>query len=207
MLLEHWYRTPVRHKRLTNLRLRLRTAIEALRASAIWDDVRAAGCGNVIVPGEPLTATIDGAVIYATPDLLFRRDAATPWVLTEWKTSAGTSVLDQLSVYCVVLRARGTTGGSGAPLFAHVARLGAGDEEWIELTETDLQGAMERIRQSLAKMRALLRDRSSNEPLGADAFPPSPRASRCSWCAFRALCPEGRSVARSSSSDDHAFGK
>jgi hypothetical protein len=204
MLVERWYRTPVKQERLVGLRSRLKTSIAALQRSVIWDEIRSTKSGNVIVPGEPLTTTIDGAVIYATPDLLVRRDATTPWVLTEWKTNAWSAVRDQLSVYCVVLRARGTIGHAGAPLFAHVARLGTGEEEWIELNEIDLSAAMERMRQSLAKMRSLLRDPSVNEPREADAFPPSPRASRCTWCAFRTLCPEGRVAARAVDAHDRS---
>lgn len=197
MLIENWHCTPVSALRTVRLRSRLTTALASLRASGIWDDIRSASVGNVLVPGEPMTASIDGAIIYATPDLLIRRDSTTPWILTEWKTSASAAVRDQLSVYCVVLRARGTLTPQDLPIFAHVARLGGGEEEWIDLNETDLQAAMERIRQSLAKMRSLLRDPLRNEPLGEETFPPSPRASRCSWCAFRTLCPEGRAAARS----------
>lgn len=129
---------------------------------------------------------LDGVKVFAVPDFAYR-DGDGRVHIVDWKTGRPRGGYDdQIVGYALYLHHR-----YKLPVEAMTATLvyvNAGVEESVAVGREALDRFREKFTQSVAGMRALLKDPQRNEPLGEEHFPRVEELSVCARCPFRRPC-------------------
>jgi hypothetical protein len=176
------------------------TALAALVASPLWDELRSMDRprDNVVMVDDFYKFQVFGHRVFAAPDLVYRRGST--WTVVDWKTgrAANDGEVDQIAVYALAV-----VEGLGWPLtpncHGRIINLVRGEDERIALTARDLIDVLARIDAGTARMRAL-EATPDGEPrlLTPNDFPMTTRERDCSSCVFKAACypAVGEAIAR-----------
>jgi len=129
---------------------------------------------------------IDEQTVYVKPDLAFiHPDDGLLW-LVDWKTGRP-RIEDDLQLATYALFAQNKWGSEPSEVRGVLSYLSTGEERRVELSAPALDEAREKIRRSMAEMRALLHDPEDNVGLRED-FPQTDDKHRCQRCNFRQFC-------------------
>lgn len=185
-----WYGDGPADDRIERTRRRLEASHRRLRDHDVWPAlqagrVEAAYLSDPNVVPDP-RVTVHGVPVYGEPDLVLRRpDGAA--VVVDWKSGREREEdLWQLALHGLWLE---TTAGD-AECTGRVEYLAEGVSHEVELGPGRLEEARDRVRESVARMRALVDDEERNEPRPQEAFPLTDDRRRCRWCDFFELCEE-----------------
>lgn len=184
-----WYGEPLGEEDVAAVEDRLETSHRALRSHGVWEAARREEvevdflADPEVIPDPEIR--VDGVPVYGEPDLVVRPSGDRPPVVMDWKSGRERKGdLWQLAVHGLWLRAtRGDRSCVG-----RVEYLAEGTGHEVELGESELREAEERIRESIGEMEDLLSDAGRNEPRGREAFPLTDRTRVCRWCEFFELC-------------------
>jgi hypothetical protein len=130
---------------------------------------------------------LDGIRVFAGPDFAFREGGST--VLVDWKTGRQRDE-DHEQVKGYALFAAAKWNAAPEQVIGRLVYLGAGQEVDVNVTPDALEGFRAFFRQSVAGMKALLRDPEHNVAVEED-FPQTAEPGRCRSCAFQKLCGRG----------------
>lgn len=178
----------------------LTTALAALVASPLWDELRAIERpqDNIVVPDPFYLFEVFGHRIYAAPDLVYRR--GDQWTVVDWKTGrdGNDGEVDQIAVYGLAV-----VEGLGWPLTSgcegRIINLVRGEESRISLTARDLIDVLSRMDARTAEMRSLVTGPDGKSRLvSPEDFGMTHRERDCSNCVFKAACypAVGEAIAR-----------
>lgn len=128
----------------------------------------------------------EGTKVWVVPDLAYRR-ADEALCIVDWKTGAWSDEPDPIQLACYALY--GTDAWSAAPedvvTVEYNLREGRGHERRIDAAMLD--AVRETMRESIATMRAALRD-PENNLADEDAFERTEDLGECARCPFREAC-------------------
>lgn len=135
---------------------------------------------------------IDGVKIFAVPDFAYREhDGST--VIVDWKTGhARPGYDDQVLGYALYLKER-----YGLPLGSMRARLvylNDGVEVPVAIEPEAITRFVTKFKDSVAGMRAALKDPTRNVPMTEEAFPRTDDLTTCARCVFRRPCQREQAV-------------
>ncbi|MCP3138478.1 PD-(D/E)XK nuclease family protein [Pyxidicoccus xibeiensis] len=135
--------------------------------------------------------TLEGLKVFAIPDFAFV-DADGMTVVVDWKTGKSREGYDeQVLGYALYVSQR-----YRVPLEkirASLVYLNEGLEQDVTVDPSAMESFHKHFSQSVANMRALLKDPATNTPLDVSAFPPTDTLTSCARCVFRRPC--GREAA------------
>lgn len=191
MLHEVYYEGRLRPEQVERTRDKLRRCIQHLVGCPVWEDLRRclSEGGEVLVVDSLSTFALDGVTIYAAPDLVYRRSAREPATIVDWKTGGSfDGIVEHVAVFGLLVR-----DGFGWPLVddqfrCRVIGLSDGRDDQFSLDASDLADAEQRIRRSVARMRATLADPVQNSAHSWDAYPLNWRPWKCRHCPYLEMC-------------------
>ncbi|WP_095957960.1 RecB family exonuclease [Corallococcus macrosporus] len=130
--------------------------------------------------------TLDGLKVFAIPDFAFVDEDGTP-VVVDWKTGKSREGYDeQVLGYALYVAQRYRF--PVEKVRASLVYLNEGKEQDVTVDPEAMASFRSHFEQSVAKMRALLKDPATNTPLDASAFPPTESLTACARCVFRRPC-------------------
>ncbi|SEU35363.1 RecB family exonuclease [Stigmatella erecta] len=130
--------------------------------------------------------TLEGVKVFAIPDFAFVDGEGRP-VVVDWKTGkVREGYDDQVLGYALYLSQRYKY--PVEKVRAALVYLNEGLEQEVQVDPSAVDAFKERFRQSVAGMRALLKDPAQNTPREAEAFPMTENLALCVRCAFRRAC-------------------
>ncbi|GHG93404.1 PD-(D/E)XK nuclease family protein [Comamonas sp. JC664] len=130
--------------------------------------------------------TLDGLKVFAIPDFAFVDADGTP-VVVDWKTGKSREGYDeQVLGYALYVAQRYRF--PVEKVRAALVYLNEGKEQEVTVNPEAMASFRQHFEQSVAKMRALLKDPATNTPLDASAFPPTESLTACARCVFRRPC-------------------
>ena len=134
---------------------------------------------------------LDGVKVFAVPDFAYL-DGGVPRIV-DWKTGqAREGYDDQVLGYALYLHHR-----YGLPLEgmqATLVYLNAGEERTFTVEAVAVERFLERFKQGVQGMRALLLDPVTNTPMDEYAFPRTDELANCARCVFRRPCGREQAV-------------
>lgn len=168
--------------------------VALLRCEQVWDLVRSAAAGDVVLMDSFASMQVQGATgattCYGAADLIVRPKPDAQWHIVDFKTGGADGVVDQIMTYALVARdALALSVDDGC--VGIVVSLGEHPDEAVSLftvAPEDLSDAQSRLNTNIAAVRALIANQITGEPRPLDAFPMTKNARNCNWCAYRALC-------------------
>ena len=186
MLLESYYERALPPNLIDRIAEKLERCLYFLHTSPIWGELRALAPSGVILLDALNGFDLDGVMVYAVPDLLYRCEDV--WTIVDWKTGPAENAVAQLAVYALyVEHALHVRCGDGC-VRGRVITLVDGHDETYPLGTDDLERALGRVRSSIGAMRALLDDEVQNVPKELSAFPLTTDPHLCWRCRFFELC-------------------
>ncbi|WP_426750048.1 PD-(D/E)XK nuclease family protein [Myxococcus sp. Y35] len=130
--------------------------------------------------------TLDGLKVFAIPDFAFVDADGTP-VVVDWKTGKARDGYDeQVLGYALYVAQRYRF--PVEKVRASLVYLNEGKEQDVTVDPEAMASFRKHFDESVAKMRALLKDPATNTPLDASAFPPTDNLASCARCVFRRPC-------------------
>jgi hypothetical protein len=139
------------------------------------------------------TFTLDGVKVFAIPDFAYLEADGTP-VVVDWKTGKARDGYDeQVLGYALYVTQR-----YRLPLEkvrASLVYLNDGVEHAVHVDRDAMEGFKARFATSVARMREMLADPSTNTPKDVSAFPQTEELTACVRCAFRRPCGREAAVA------------
>ncbi len=177
---------------------------ETVRAALAWFfSSRWPGLAHSLKPAQWLEVdagfdfssfTMDGVKMFAIPDFAYVDEAGVP-VVVDWKTGkARDGYDDQVLGYALYVSQRYKL--PMEKVRASLVYLNEGLEQDVQVDLAALDSFKQRFAESVAKMRALLKDPATNTPQEASAFPMTDNVAMCVRCAFRRPCGRGEAAAR-----------
>lgn len=137
---------------------------------------------------------LDGVKIFAAPDFAYLEPDGTP-VVVDWKTGKAHDGYDaQVLGYALYLSHRYQLPVSRVR--ASLVYVNEGIEQTVQVDERSLAAFQQHFGQSVAAMKKLLADPTSNVPLPESFFPQTEDPSICARCVFRAPCGRQAAPAR-----------
>jgi len=127
---------------------------------------------------------LDGVKVFAGPDFAYRDGETT--VLVDWKTGRPRPE-DEEQVQGYTLFAGAKWSAPPERVLARLVYLSTGEERAVTVTPAALETFRSHFRESVARMRSLMRDPARNFAV-ADDFPMTESMGRCRLCAFRRRC-------------------
>lgn len=189
MLRDAWYSGRADASGLAPALTKARVCLRALERAVVWEELGQCRPEWVTVPDGPEAFVHEGWSVYAAPDLVYRPDGRRV-VILDWKTGDDSDVELQIPLYALYCRAVLGLPFRDDEWFGRVVNLSTGEDYTWEITRIDLMRTVERVRQSVGAMHALLADIDTNQPRAIEAFPvaePERRRS-CQYCPFFSLC-------------------
>ncbi|OKL36319.1 PD-(D/E)XK nuclease family protein [Domibacillus mangrovi] len=131
--------------------------------------------------------TIDGVKIFVVMDLLYRDIEADKWVIVDWKTGKETEDdRSQLALYAYYIMQKYNAGIDEIEIRNEYVLTGV--HRVYQLTETDIERMLSKMKQSVHIMRRYQLDMISNEPVDLDEFPRTKYEQRCEKCNHKEIC-------------------
>lgn len=177
---------------LQRLREKLEACLPNLRGLDLWRRVREREVQVLYVEdpdGEfrPPQVEIEGADVYARPDLVLRSWSDDALELVEWKTGRPREDdAEQLDAQGLWVRATLDTDRCRATI--HYLSEGTAREELVGPERLSERAA--RIAEQIERMRSFVADPAVNRPKERDAFPLAADRWTCRRCPFFELCEE-----------------
>jgi hypothetical protein len=138
--------------------------------------------------------TMEGVKMFAIPDFAYVDEAGVP-VVVDWKTGkAREGYDDQVLGYALYVSQRYKF--PMEKVRAALVYLNEGLEHDVQVDLAALESFKQRFAESVAKMRAVLKDPATNTPQEASAFPMTENVSMCVRCAFRRPCGRTEAAAQ-----------
>lgn len=139
------------------------------------------------------TFTLDGVKVFAIPDFAYVDGSGTP-VVVDWKTGKARDGYDeQVLGYALYVSQRYNV--PVEKVRASLVYLNEGVEQDVQVDPSAMEGFRERFTRSVARMRELLADPSSNTPRDESAFPRTEDLATCARCVFRRPCGRAEAAA------------
>lgn len=222
MLADVYYGTGPTREQIARARERLERGLVTLHQLGLWAEVAAADPRDIVCVDARqsylLPANADGppVTVWAAPDLTFRPDGESTWVVCDHKSGRvqdGRSYrqsVEQVTTYVPMLRHGLRVVGPEELCRGRLILLGDGSEaEWAIIPE-EIDAAERRIRAGAQAMAALRVDADAAEAAARDdlegrsvspaerlvvlerarrtAYPMTSARSRCRYCPYRELC-------------------
>ncbi|MBN1674134.1 MAG: PD-(D/E)XK nuclease family protein [Kiritimatiellae bacterium] len=179
---EEWTRTVAEHTRqcLANF---IASVLPGLAQVRREQEIAVA----TVAQGDPESFDFGGVKVYAIPDYVYR--AGTAVHIYDWKAGKPReNHADQLALYGFWANTK--HGIPAANIYVHIEYLLLDSREVRQLTEADLQGVEEKIRDSVQDMAEYLvnGDIRRNEPVPKQDWDLASSRGACRWCNFLELC-------------------
>jgi len=138
---------------------------------------------------EKMKFNVKGFPFFAIPDLAYRPGVEGVKIV-DWKTgrSSESELSNQLKVYAWRLKLLHGIDPEREPVHGQSIFLQDGVSRGRLVTGEDLAGIDALAQESIAGMRALLAEPSSNKPLPMEHFPMTENRNKCASCAFWEVC-------------------
>ncbi|MDF1565258.1 MAG: PD-(D/E)XK nuclease family protein [Deltaproteobacteria bacterium] len=185
-LVEHEYELPISNAKWKENWERAKGSLEAFYASPICAEICATPPERWLPIDALDTFDFEGTRVYVAPDFAFRDDRDRLRIL-DWKTGRPREK-DHEQVRGYALFAADRWGAEPEELAAELHYLAEGKVEAVTVDLEAIEAYKVRLRESIAAMKAVLKDPSKNEADEAD-FPAVSDSRECRWCNFRRLCP------------------
>ncbi len=186
-LMEHEYDDPVSRKEWKAASQKARTALRSFFESEIFAEIGASDPAEWLAIENLGQFHLDGVGVWASPDFARSLEAGGGEIY-DWKTGAVRLDKNKLQVACYSLYLQEKHGTDPTKILNRLVYLG--DEVEVHdfvFTLEDLAEARQEIRESMARMRALLADEEKNVAT-REAFPLTEDLSHCASCVYRRLC-------------------
>lgn len=192
-LFEHEYAIPLQDTAWERMRDRVAECLTHFFASRIYRVILDTPVENWLPIDNLDSFMFEGVKIYVAPDFAFRNDLGNALVL-DWKTGRQSADEDRAQIVCYGLFAWEKWKMAPRRTIGELHYLRTGEKDVVTLDETLLQAGRERIRRSIAAMRALLEDPAGNDAV-EESFDRTENRDTCSLCNYRRMCwPEWPSV-------------
>lgn len=222
MLADVYYGTGPTRVQIARARERLERGLVTLHQLGLWAEVAAADPRDIVCVDARqsylLPASADGpaVTVWAAPDLTFRPDGDSTWVVCDHKSGRvqdGRSYrqsVEQVTTYVPMLRHGLRVLGPEEPCRGRLILLGDGSEAEWTISPEEIDAAERRIRAGAQKLAALRADAdaaeaAAREELGGrrvssaeqlvvlerarrSAYPMTTARGRCRYCPYRELC-------------------
>ncbi len=189
MLHDAWYAGRQDSGALVDALAKARRCIRALGDSPVWAELESCRPEWIAAADAPEAFVHEGWPVFAGPDLVYR-PAGRRVVILDWKTGDDADAELQIPTYALYCRKVLGLRFRDGEWFGRVVNLATGADDTREITRLDLLHAVDRIRDSVGAMHALLADVDRNVPQSREAFPlvSEDRRQRCRFCPFYAMC-------------------
>ncbi len=184
-LVEHEYELPVAKAAWKQNWDRAKGSLAAFYGSPVCQEICETPPDRWLPIDSLDTFDFEGTKVYVAPDFAFR-DAEDRLRILDWKTGRPRDK-DHEQVKGYALFAKDRWGAVPEELAAELHYLAEGKVENVTVDAEAIEAFSDRLRASIAEMKAALSEPDANKAEEA-AFPAASEARACRWCNFRRLC-------------------
>lgn len=185
-LFEHEYEENLPAEEWERMRDRVLRCIENFYASPVRSIILETEIENWLPIDTLDSFRFEGTKIYVAPDFALKNPQGNA-LLIDWKTGRAGDEVDRLQLVCYGLFAREKWGVDPKRAIGELHYLLDAQVEIVTLDEAALDEGVERMRASIAAMKAQLDDPEENVA-SEENFPLTENRATCRMCNFRRVC-------------------